>query len=301
MLHKQEIVKLNNTCVAFGNFDGVHKGHSAVLEKLVEEANKQGLSSLVLSLYPAETQVLTTEEEKAFFLEKSGLDLMISCELTEQIKQMSAEYFVKTILIEQLGAKVIVTGKDCCFGGKQDGNLALLTNTAKAMGVQIITCETVTDGDKPISSKMLKEAFEASDFEGYMNICGHPYVMIGEVVHGKALGRTVGIPTANLGVCVNKLMPPSGVYATVSTVDNEVYKGLTNIGKRPSVDNLDLITIETFLLDFSKDIYGKTLVLEVYFYIRGVIKFNNLAEVQNQVQKDLENIRLKLSKIDNTK
>ena len=115
--------------------------------------------------------------------------------------------------------------------------------------------------------------------------------MIGEVEHGKALGRTVGMPTANLSSETDKIKPLDGVYATVVHVDDEVYKSMTNIGKRPSVDDFDYVTIEAFILDFARDIYGKTLVLEVHQFVRGVQKFANLEEVQKQVQKDIQKVR----------
>jgi riboflavin kinase/FMN adenylyltransferase len=302
MIHKQGIEQLNHTCVAFGGFDGVHKGHRAVLKKLEEAAREHNLTAVVLSLYYPGEQVLTTEAEKEYHMKEYGPDILISCEATEHLLSGGAEAFVKNILIGQLGASVIITGENCCFGEKKEGGLELLKAAAAEAGVQIITCETITDGGLPISSQRLKAVFLAGDFEGYVRMCGgYPYVIAGKIVHGKALGRTVGMPTANLGVDAGKIMPPNGVYATLSTVDGEVHQGLTNIGKRPSVDDYDLVTIETFLLDFSKDIYGKPLVLEIYFFIRGVVKFNNLSEVQHQVEKDLENTRLKLGTIIKTK
>lgn len=116
-------------------------------------------------------------------------------------------------------------------------------------------------------------------------------ISIGEVEHGKALGRTVGMPTANLGVADSKLKPPSGVYATSVQIDDEVFKSMTNIGKRPSVDDFDYVTIEAFILDFARDIYGKKIILGVRQFVRGVQKFNNLEEVQQQVQKDIQKVR----------
>ncbi len=298
MIHKQRIEQLRDTCVAFGGFDGVHKGHRVVLKKLIQAAQLNNLTSVVLSLYDPGREVLTTEEEKEYYMQEIGPDILISCETTDPMIEKSAEAFIRNVVIGQLGAKVIVVGEDCCFGDRKDGDLELLKAIERETGVQIITCETVLEGAMPITSQRLKEAFLAGEFQRYVHMCEeHPYVMIGEIVHGKALGRTVGMPTANLGVGDNKIKPPNGVYATLSGVENEIYQGLTNIGKRPSVDNYDLITIETFLLDFSKDIYGKPLVLEVYFLIRGVVKFNNLTEVQTQVQKDLENTKLKLGTI----
>ena len=142
-----------------------------------------------------------------------------------------------------------------------------------------------------ITTEAVRTAFDASDFDKILELCGHPYIMIGSVEHGKALGRTVGMPTANLGVADDKLKPPSGVYATSVKIDDGVFKAMTNIGKRPSVDNYDYVTIEAFILDFARDIYGKKIILGVRQFVRGVQKFDNLEQVQKQVQKDIEKVR----------
>ena len=126
---------------------------------------------------------------------------------------------------------------------------------------------------------------------------GHPYLVMGEVMHGKALGRTVGMPTANIGYKMYKQLPAYGVYGTISDIEGKDVKGLTNIGKRPSVDSFDYATIEAFLLDFSGDLYGKIITLEVHVFIRGVVKFNGLDEVKAQVNKDTESIRAYLDKL----
>lgn len=155
------------------------------------------------------------------------------------------------------------------------------------LGIPIVMCEEVFENGKAISMPMLDAAFNRSDFDAFSRLCGRPYMMIGEVLHGKGLGRTVGMPTANLGLAPNKKKPPEGVYATLTRIDGEVFKGLTNIGRRPSVDNDTKISTETLLLDFSRDIYGKKIELYVCAFIRNVAKFAGLVEVQKQVQKDI--------------
>ena len=142
---------------------------------------------------------------------------------------------------------------------------------------------------------MLDAAFERGDFDAFSRLCGLPYMMAGKVLHGKGLGRTVGMPTANLGLAPNKKKPPEGVYATLTRIDGEVFKGLTHVGRRPSVDNDTNISTETLLLDFSRDIYGKKIELYVCAFIRGIMKLNGLAEVQKQVQKDIVAARTLLS------
>ena len=287
MKHFYNIERTENACVAFGEFDGVHRGHLALTECLVKEARKQNMQSVIVSFKKEdEKAVLTTEEEKEYFLKDTGLDVLVSYECAEG---QDLKTFVKEVLAEQLGAKVIVVGKD--------KDIPAIEDAAGACGMEVVVCGLEEEGGEVITTAAVYQAFEDCDFEKMTKLCGHPYVMIGVVEHGKALGRTVGMPTANLGVADTKLKPPSGVYATLTDVDGTNYKGLTNIGKRPSVDNSDHITIETFLLDFSQSIYGKKLVLEIHLFIRGVVKFDNLEEVQNQVQKDLEKTRTFLDEI----
>lgn len=198
--------------------------------------------------------------------------------------ETAEEVFVKDVLAGTLGAKVIVVGAN-------NANVAKVEEAAKACGAELVVCETVEADGEVITTAQVKEAFDKSDFDKIYDLCGHPYIMIGEVEHGKALGRTVGMPTANLGVADSKLKPPSGVYATSVQIDDEVFKSMTNIGKRPSVDDFDYVTIEAFILDFARDIYGKKSILGVRQFVRGVQKFNNLEEVQQQVQKDIQKVR----------
>ncbi|MGO5052929.1 riboflavin kinase [Lachnospiraceae bacterium LCP25S3_G4] len=281
MEHKFSIENTGDVCVAFGNFESMHKGHISVIRTLAEQAEKLNMKSVVVSVCNTQKkEILSTEEEKAYYIRNIGVDEFITYECEEDIQLQS---FIPEVLIKQLGAKVIVTGKDEKFDN--------ISAIAKEQDVQVIACDLVEENGIVITTDDIKLAFEVCNFEKITQLCGHPYTMIGTVEHGKALGRTVGMPTANLGVGPNKRRPPSGVYATLTRIEDETYKGLTNIGKRPSVDDDNRITIETFLLDFSKDIYGKKLIMEVQLFIRGVVKFDNLEEVQNQVQKDLDKTR----------
>lgn len=280
MEHLNKIKTMKDTYVAFGSFDGVHKGHLAVLKALVEKGKKDGKTTVVISCYrPSEMTegVLTTEEEKAYFIESTGVDYLISYNMEEE--NLSKADFVKNVIMGTLGASLIVTAAD-------SKNMDVIKELCDVMVV-----EPVTYNGNRLDSALVRKYFMDCKFEEVTKMCGHTYVMIGEVVHGKALGRTVGMPTANLGVADTKLKPPSGVYATRTKIEAESYQGLTNIGTRPSVDDLPVITIETFLLDFSKDIYGKKLIMEVHLFIRGVQKFDSLELVQNQVQKDLTQVK----------
>lgn len=286
MKHLYQIEKTDNACVAFGRFDGMHKGHRSLVQTLVREAKKRGLLSVLVSFVPSEgTFVYTTEEEKALLLKNCGLDVLISCNEKEKSDPAA--------LIKKTGASRIVCGDcrgnkgDCAEGAPAQCAQPAIRKAARMLGIPVVMCEEVFENGKAISMPMLDAAFNRSDFDAFSRLCGRPYMMIGEVLHGKGLGRTVGMPTANLGLAPNKKKPPEGVYATLTRIDGEVFKGLTNIGRRPSVDNDTKISTETLLLDFSRDIYGKKIELYVCAFIRNVAKFAGLVEVQKQVQKDI--------------
>ncbi len=285
MRHTKEYLKLENTCAVYGKFDGMHRGHLKVVKKVAEEAKKAGLASVIVS-FSGEKQVLTTEQEKAYFAEKEGIDTFISTVEEE----MDIAEFVKEILSEQLGVKILVVGEN-------HSDLAEVKEQAEKNGMEVLVVETEKEGSETITRDTILQAYQDSDYEKIETLCGHPFIIMGEVVHGKALGRTVGMPTANVGVPENKIKPIDGVYATLGHVAGGVYKSLTNIGRRPSVDSHDYVTIEAFLLDFKKDIYGEPFLLEVHKFIRGVRKFDNLEEVQQQVQVDLGQVRDFLEKI----
>lgn len=286
--------ELSNTCVAFGSFDGVHLGHRAVINKLLE-ISRQGLTSVVLSLeydeiLLKEKKILSTEAEKKYLINKIGPEVMISYKVEDQNRDISTESFIKNILIDRLGAKVIVAGSE-------DLNINLLRVCAYKYGYELVECEAVMDqGEAVTSERIIKELAEGS-LERANELLGHPYLLLGMVMHGKALGRTVGMPTANLSFSQYKQLPAYGVFGTLSKIEGRNVKGLTNIGKRPSVDNYSYVTIETFLLDFSGDLYDKVIALEICAYIRGVVKFNNLDEVKEQVNKDIQTIRTYLDQI----
>lgn len=281
MKYLNKIETMKDTYVAYGSFDGVHKGHLAVLQELASRGRADGRTTVAVSCCNSSVNrdgVLTTEEEKAYYMEKAGIDTLVSC-----FEEEGADFYQK-VLFDTLGAKLIVTGA-------HEKNLQELQKAAAQNGAEVIIVESVLYHGELLTEALVRNYFMECKFEEVTEMCGHTYVMIGEVVHGKALGRTVGMPTANLGVSDSKLKPPSGVYATRTRIGEDCYQGLTNIGTRPSVDDLPIITIETFLLDFSKDIYGKKLIMEVHLYIRGVRKFDSLEEVQNQVQKDLAQVK----------
>lgn len=273
-------------CVSFGYFDGIHLGHSSIIDKVIELSKCNNFESKIITFYDENQLVHTTEREKKYFLSKKGVEKVIST-------KYDASLDLKEILLSA-SAKIIVVGKNFKFNGS---TLETLKNLSKEIGAELLICDLVEYQNEVISNKMIDKAFEDSDYEKYTLLCGHPYTMIGIIEHGKALGRTVGMPTTNLSFTNAKKIPLCGVYSTISWFEDEKFMGLTNMGKRPSVDSENKITIETFILDFDRDVYDKECVLEVRFFIRGVMKFGSLQEVQKQVQKDAIKLREKLEKL----
>lgn len=269
-----------NACVAFGYFNGMHLGHRAVLRAAAAQAKKEGLTSILLSFdkeatAPAGT-LLTTEAEKRLILE-DALDAMISWPWS---KDMEPLRFAKEVLVGQLGAKVVVVGQNCAW-------LEDLRSAAPSLGFRLVECETICHQGAAITTERVQAALAAWDIELVTALLGHPYPIWGRVEHGKQLGRTVGMPTANIGYPPCKCLPPEGVFGTRAVVDGAVLRGVTNIGRRPTVDDLAAVTVETYLLDYSGDLYGKELLLQVDFFIRGIRKLQSLEQVKAQVNRDI--------------
>lgn len=287
-----KITEINpqRTTVAFGYFEGMHKGHLEVIKKVVERAHKNRTLPILLTFFEEDRMVLTTEEEKAYYARHLGVSRIYSAKATD----LDVKEFVSQVLVGKLDVKEVVASEGFVYKGI---TLKELKEVLDKYEIKLTTIADMKVDGEIISTQKLVKAYDNCDYETYTKLCGHPYMLLGQVVHGKALGRTVGMPTANLGVSNLKKKPIDGVYATITDIEGDRFMGLTNIGKRPSVDNDNRITIETFILDFNKDIYDQSIALEVYFHIRGVQKFSGLEEVQKQVAKDVECSRNKLAQI----
>lgn len=265
------------TCVAFGSFEFVHKGHGKIAERLVQLAAEKELQPVILSL-PNAGDVYTTEKEKAYLFRKMGIHQFISYEHPYVVTELLS--YIKN----ELSAEWILLGENHPY-------LNEIQDFARKIQIGVEVIAQVCYKEEVICHEKLVECFEKNDFEMLAELCGHPYILMGDVVHGKKLGRTVGMPTINLHIYKKKRRPHSGVYATRVNLDEESYLAATNIGKRPTVDDFDYVTIETFILDFDQQVYGEICVLEIHRYLRGVKKFENLEQVQEQVKKDVVQVR----------
>ena len=282
-----------NTAVSLGKFDGIHRGHQSLINGILSY-KEQGLQAVVFSflVHPEvliggkEISLIATEKEKKRKLEKMGVDVFISYPFSKEMLSMEAEQFIKEILVDKLDAKVIVVGKDFRFGHKRKGDIALLEKFASVYGYKVIVPDKVMLNGKRISSTRIREAIEKGNMEFVQTLLGEPYSITGEVVHGKAIGRTIGMPTANVIPDNQKLSPPFGVYVSKTLVDGVWYEGITNIGIQPTVTEEKVKLAETFLFDFSGNLYGKEIQTNLYYFRRLEQKFATLEDLKEQIKRD---------------
>lgn len=272
-----------STCVAFGYFDGVHLGHRAIADKVVSIAKEKGYTPVLVSFNQdnGQSMIMTTEKEKAYLLQNTGLEAMVSI-----APATVDEAFIKTMLVEKLNAKIVVIEPQHPAG-------ELLHQASSQLGFSVIECSLAAEYDQALITQKLSDLIASCKMEEAAQLMGHPYIILGPVGKGKQLGRTVGLPTANIEFAQNKLLPPSGSYAATTIRVNDGIRrvGLVNIGRRPTVDDFEYVTVENHLFDFAENLYGEELVLEVHRFIRGVDVFNSLEDMKTQVDKDILSIR----------
>lgn len=290
-------IKLAHTVVALGKFDGLHRGHQILLDKLKAYGEK-GYQTVVftfdfhpMSLLSGKPQSLIyTKEERRRIVEAMGIDVLIEYPFTQETAHMLPEDFIRDVLIQCIDAKVIVVGDDFHFGYQRQGDVAFLKQHAGQYGYFVDNCEKLCIGDEEISSTMIRKFIVQGELEMVTELLGRPYTITGSVIKGKANGRTVGMPTANLAPDAQKLLPPDGVYASTTWVASQgrYYRSLTNIGKNPTVSDHNDLRVETFVFDFSGNLYGEEINVSLYRRERGEKKFKDLNELREQVRKDQE-------------
>ncbi len=275
-----------DTAVTLGKFDGVHLGHQQLIRRICAK-KKDGLESVVVTIWPdPQNPALLTKGEKKELLKKMGVSCWIDCPFLPEIAHMSPESFVREVLIKRLRAKYIAIGEDFRFGYQRKGDSCLLQEMQKELGYELEIVPKETYHGRVISSTYIKEALAEGNMELVTALLGYPYTVRGEVLHGRRIGRTLGMPTTNLIPSVGKLLPPNGVYATKTVMEYGTFNGVTNIGYKPTVGEL-FRGVETYLFDFEGDLYGKEIEVQLYSYERPEQKFPNLDELKAQMRRDI--------------
>lgn len=295
-----EQIQVNNgTALVIGKFDGLHKGHRALLKMLSEAKEYEGLQTAIFTfvrspkeaLEKTKQQYILTADEKRLFMENNGIDILVECPLEPEILSIEPEAFIEDILVKRLGVKRIFCGEDCGFGYKRRGNADLLKKLENVYGYKTTVIKKLQYGGRDISSTFIREEIEKGNIETVNELLGYPYTTIGIVAKGQQLGRTLGFPTFNIIPAEDKLLLPNGVYYTNSIIDGVKHPSITNIGTRPTVNGDNGITIETNILDVSIDLYKKTVELEFFKFIRPEKKFNSIEELKATVKEDIRKCR----------
>jgi len=280
--------------IALGFFDGVHVGHGALLRRVEEVAGELGAVSAALTFdrlpkHREDTLLLTTEADRKW--------LMIHCynicevevlHFDKAMMEMPWERFVTDVLVETYHAAHVVAGHDYHFGYKGEGNPDRLRELCTRLGIGCDIIGRVELDGVTVSSTHIRRLLQQGDMEEACRYLGHPHILSGVVAHGKKLGRTIGIPTANLIPPAGIQMPAFGVYATRVVTQSGSYPAVTNVGRRPTVDDGDGITIEPWILDFEGDLYGTMIRVEFYKRLRGEKKFDSLEELQAEIFRNAE-------------
>lgn len=284
-----EKLKLNNTVVALGKFDGMHKGHYSIMEKLQKEKTN-GFTSLVFTfsenpIYKGKK--IFTNEEKFLVYEKLGIDIIIVYPIESGILTMSPKDFIEKILVERLGVKRIICGENFRFGKNRVGDSNLLKAFENKYNYTTEVLPLISYKGQLISSTTIRKNIQKGYLKAAKEMLGHGYFIVGKVVHGNEIGRTLDTPTANIIPSDDKLLPPNGVYISVCNIDGITYRGVTNIGYKPTVQqNEPVLGVETYFQDFSGNLYDKVLEIELISFIRGEEKFRGLDQLKEQLSRD---------------
>ena len=292
--------KENKNYVALGSFDGLHYGHLSLVRKTVQVAKEENGKSMVFT-YKNHPKTLVSPENvpklimdldtKIQYLEEENVDIVVLRTFTKEFMSITAEDFIK-LLWEDYNVKGIVVGFNFRFGHKNLGDVELLKKLQDKYGYKLYIIDQYNYESEVISSTRIRKSLVEGNVSKATEMLSKPYLIKGKVIHGKKLGRTIGFPTANLEFSDKMVIPKKGVYYTNVIYGDEKFKGLTSVGNNPTVNGTEL-TIETFILNFDKMIYGEE--IKVYFVerIRDEVKFDSLDEMVNQIKKDEEFIKNK--------
>ncbi len=284
-------------CVAtIGAFDGVHRGHQAVLRQLMAKGREMGLPTTVVLFEPLPREFLSPGEaparlmsfrEKFVALRELGIDRVARIRFTDALRNMTAHEFIATLFVDCLGAKFIVVGDDLRFGRNRSGDFDLLRKFGARKGFEVVDTATLEMAGERISSTRIREVLANADFELAERLLGRPYSISGRVMMGQQLGRSIGAPTANLQL--HRLRSPlSGVYAVeVDGIDGSRRPGVANVGVRPTVGDLSQAILEVHLLDFQGDLYGRKITVIFRQKLRNEVKFDGIPALREQIARDI--------------
>jgi riboflavin kinase/FMN adenylyltransferase len=289
-----------STHLAIGVFDGLHRGHQAVIGRALESSRQTGGNAVVVTFHPHPVRVLRPEKaprlltstpHKVKLIEKLGVDAVLLLEFTLEFSKTPPEIFIERLVRAANRLSQICVGQEWTFGANRSGSIRLLEELAPKLGFQVASVPPVLVGERVVSSTLIRSAVECGDLESAAKYLGRDFTILGTVTEGRQLGRRLGFPTANLRAH-NELFPPNGVYAAKAWFRDNEYGGVVNIGVRPTIENeTGERILELHLFDFEQQIYGEDVEVAFLAYLRPEHKFSGVDELQNQIQRDAETAR----------
>ena len=285
------------TIYALGFFDGVHLGHAALLDACKVLATEQGCKAGVLTFdgHPdtlirgISTPLINTPADREALIKKAGMDAVVTIPFDKKLMTTPWQEFFRD-LVDRYGAAGLVCGHDFRFGHRGEGDAQKLKTACEELGMPCVVIPQQTLEGVRVSSTHIRQLLEGGELDEAIRFLGHPHVLTGTVVPGKQLGRTIGVPTANLHLPQELLVPKFGVYACRCSIDGKKYPAVTNVGIRPTVSGSG-ITVEPWILDFADDIYGKEITLEFHAFLRSEQKFDSLEELKAEILKNADETR----------
>lgn len=284
--HTTEFQTEEGTAVSLGKFDGLHQGHRLLIDRILDK-KQEGLASLIFTFDFGERPALTLPEERRELLRRRQLDYLVECPFVPALAHMEPEDFVTKILKERLHAKYLAVGTDFRFGYQRRGDYRLLQQMSSSCGFQVEVVEKACWKGREISSTYIREELKLGHMEQVNQLLGYAYSVTGEVLHGRQIGRTLGMPTTNVLPKEQKLLPPNGVYATRTLIAGEVFEGITNIGYKPTVGGETRKGVETYLFDLERNLYGEIIQVQFYGYERPERRFPSLEALKAQIESDV--------------
>jgi riboflavin kinase/FMN adenylyltransferase len=293
-----QAIKKEPCAIALGTFDGIHLGHQDVIKTAISFVGKQALKSMVFTFsnHPMSSIMpelvppqLIDNKTKEQLLESMGVDILVNIPFTRHIADISPDDFMT--LLERIGAKVVVVGKNYSYGAGGTANSGTMKAEGPKYGIHVVIRTLLALHGLTISSTQIRKAIADGDLEYAHAMLGRPYSLSGCVIHGDARGRTMGFPTANLDLTNSTFaIPKSGVYAGIVSTEGKRYEALVNVGSNPTFGANDM-RLEAHLLDFDGDLYGKTITAELYSFVRGEKAFENVEALKKQIMADEKQIR----------
>ncbi|MHA3044065.1 bifunctional riboflavin kinase/FAD synthetase [Riemerella anatipestifer] len=282
------------TALSIGMFDGVHLGHQSIIKNLKKISDEKKLSSGLLTFWPhprtifnpnENLKLLNTLTEKTSLIENLGVDFLFLQNFDEDFRNLSADDFVKKILVDKLNVKHLIIGYDHRFGKDKKGDFNLLQKMATEFDFEVQQLDAIQLENQNISSTKIRNAIASGDFKSANDMLGYHYPLSGKVIHGKKIGRTIGYPTANISIDNIKLLPKKGAYIVEVWIDNLFYKGMLSVGTNPTVSGTEL-SIEVYILDFNKDIYNQDITIKFRDFLHEEIKFDGLEALIKKLDED---------------